>query len=139
MREITQKLSLWLSLLVLTSCTISPYSETAYEQATSIKATSLTLMDKAVGPYSNHSTDVEAVLLEARKAYEYANQRPKNEESTRQWAVMNDPDRKMLAGFFKKWKHDGKLAKFFIEEAKDEIGDGFDTISALESGKEKEN
>jgi len=96
-------------------------------------------MDKAVNPYNNHRKDVEAVLLEARKAYEYAKQRPKNEESTKQWAIMMDPDRNMLAGFFKKWKQDGTLSKFFIGEAKDEIGDGFDAISGLESGKEKEN
>ncbi len=99
----------------------------------------MTLMDKADTAYNEHRNTVEGLLLEARMAYEYAKQRPNNEESTRQWAIMIDLNRNMLAGFFKKWKDEGKLKKLFIEEAKEEIGDGFDAISALESGKEKEN
>ena len=131
---------LLLVMLLATSCTtISPYSETAYKQATSIKAISLTLIDKAINPYSEHSNEVDELMLEAKKAYEYAKQRPKNTESTKQWEIMIDPDRNMLAGFFRKWEEDVTLNKFFIDEAKDEISDGFDTISSLESGKEKEN
>ena len=127
-------------LLAVAGCTtISPYSETAYKQATSIKATALTLMDKAQSPYPQYSSQVDAVVLEARKAFEYAKQRPQNEESTKQWSIMIDPNKNMLAGFFKKWEEDGTLGKFFIAEAKDEISDGFDTISSFESGKAKDN
>ena len=76
-------------------------------------------------------------MLEATKAYEYARGRPKNEESTKQWAIMIDPKRNMLAGFFEKWKSEGKLSKFFIDQAKGQISQGFDQISGLESGKIK--
>ena len=50
---------------------------------------------------------------------------------------MLDPDENMLAGLISKWKKDGTLKPFFLKEATDEIGDGFDTISGLESGKTK--
>lgn len=112
-------------------------NETAYEKSTSIKASSLALMDKAQEPYSKYSKNVEEILLEAQKAYEYAKERPKNEESTKQWKIMIDPERNMLAGFFKRWKSEKKLRKSFIDEAKGQIGKGFDQISGLESGKIK--
>jgi outer membrane PBP1 activator LpoA protein len=125
-------------LSLLAACTtISPYNETAYKQATSIKASSMILMDKAINPYPSHKQEAEALLLEARKAYEYAKHRPKNTESAKQWAIMIDPKRNMLAGFIEKWKADTTLSKFFIKEAKDEISDGFDTISGLEIVKDK--
>ena len=132
-------ISISLIVLFLVSCsTISPFSETAYKQSTSIKASALALMDKAQEPYSNYCKKVEDLMLEARKAYEYAKGRPKNEESAEQWAIMIDPKGNMLAGFFEKWKSEGKQSKFFIEEAKEQISKGFDQISALESGKIKE-
>jgi len=134
----TNLLALLLFALAMFSCkTISPYNETAYQQATSIKATALILMEQATKPYPNYREQAQALLLEAHKAYEYAKQRPKNEESTKQWAIMIDPNRKMLAGFLAKWKADTTLGKFFIQEAKDQISDGFDTISGLEIAKDK--
>ena len=107
-------------IIFLVGCTsISHFNAIAYEKSTSIKASSLTLMDKSNRPYSKYSAEVEAVLLEARKAYEYAKARPKNEYSTKQWKIMIDPDAYMLAGFFKKWKSDKKLSSFFYQRGKE--------------------
>lgn len=139
MRVVQKQFGVWLLFLLLVSgCSmISPYNETAYKQATSIKATSLVLMSKAESPYRKYQKEVASLLLEARKAYEYAKQRPKNDISTKQWAIMIDEERHMLAGFFKRWKEQKRLGKFFIEEAQKKIGSGFDTISGLESGKKR--
>ena len=126
-------------LLMMASCTsISPYNETAYKYATSIKASSLQLLDKAQSTtYSANEKDIDALMLESRKAYEYALQRPNNEDSSDQWKIVLDPEESGLAGFMKKWKKDKQLNAQFVQFAKKEISTQFDQISALESGKVK--
>src|SRR5215471_2068804 len=112
---------MWTTLLVfvLSACsTIAPYSQTAYEQATSLKAEALILMDKATEQYASHKTEVEKVQLDMEKAYEYSKGRPKNEISTRQWEIIRDPNRNSLAGFLKRWEKKGTLDQTFITEAK---------------------
>jgi hypothetical protein len=127
-----------LSLVVNACSTISPYSETAYQQATSLKAESLALIEKANEPYSAHSQEVAALKLELAKAEAYAQGRPHNELSTEQWSLLIDPQGHSLGGFFTRWENQGTLSPTFIAEAKDEISAQFDTISGLESGKTKE-
>ena len=133
-------ISLLFLVAFLVGCsTISPFNEGAYKQAIGIKVSALALMDKATAPYATYRKEVDALMLEATNAYEYAKGRPKNEESTKQWKIMIDPDRNMLAGFFKRWKSaqgDG-LSQPFVEAAKRTISEGFDAISGLESGKLK--
>jgi len=139
-RKLQNSIVISMIIIFFVGCTsITQFNATAYEKSTSIKASSLTLMDKASEPYTKHSTEIEALLLEARKAYEYAKARPKNEDATKQWEIMVDTNAHMLAGFFHKWKSDNKLSKFFIKEAKKQIGKGFDHISGLESGKIKKD
>jgi len=125
------------STIFLSCATISPFNETAYRMSTDIKAAALALMDEANEPFDSHSAEVNTLLLEAKQAYEYAKGRPKNELSAQQWAIMIDPEHHMLAGFFLRWKTKGFLNKFFIEEARKQISQGFDQISGLESGKIK--
>ncbi|AEB09556.1 hypothetical protein [Desulfobacca acetoxidans] len=117
--------------------TISPYSATAYEQATSLKAEALVLMGKATEPYSQHQTQVEALKLNLEKAYEYAKGRPKNELSIRQWEILKDPERHSLGGFLKRWQQESSLRPAFVQEAKELVADQFDAIIGLESGKPK--
>ena len=117
--------------------TISLYSETAYQQATSLKVDSLAIMDKATEPYAQHQGEVEALRLKIDKAYEYAKGRPKNEDSTRQWEILKNPDRHLLGGFLERWRKDSTLSPAFVEEKKIQVGAAFDTISGLESGKIK--
>jgi hypothetical protein len=117
---------------------ISPYSETAYQLATSLKVESLILMDKATEPYSTQRQKVEAFQENLQKALEYAKGRPKNEMSARQWELMLDPNRHLLGGFLQRWRERGRLSRTFIDEAKPLVSDGFDEIIGLESGKERE-
>jgi len=94
-------------------------------------------MDKATEPFSTHKQEVETLKLNVEKAYEYAKGRPKNEETTKQWAIIKDPSRNSLGGFLKRWENSQTLKKDFIEEAKGLVSDGFDTVIELESGKRK--
>jgi hypothetical protein len=126
-------------ILILTGCRpgISLFSEQAYQQAVTLKTTSLRFMDHAVEPYEEHAVEAENLLFDIERAYEYARGRPDNELSTRQWEILKDPDRNLLGGFIQRWQNQGSLSPVFIREAKGVISDAFDTIIGLESGKIK--
>jgi outer membrane murein-binding lipoprotein Lpp len=125
------------SMLLAGCLIIAPFSQKAYEQATSLKVEAVATMDKATEPFSTHKQEVETLKLNVEKAYEYAKGRPKNEETTKQWAIIKDPSRNSLGGFLKRWENSRTLKKDFIEEAKGLVSDGFDTVIELESGKRK--
>jgi lipopolysaccharide biosynthesis protein len=125
------------SILLAGCATISLYSEAAYQQTINLKVDTLYLMDKAAEPYTEHQDEVLSLMHMIDKAYEYALGRPKNETSAKQWAVLRNPDGNLVGGFMRTWKEKGQLSKTFIDEAKGVVGDAFDTISALESGKPK--
>jgi hypothetical protein len=123
--------------LLIGCSTIAPFSQKAYEQATSLKVEALATMDKAIEPFSGQKQGVEALKLNVEKAYEYAKGRPQNEETTKQWSIIKDPSRNSLGGFLKRWEDRQTLDKEFIQEAKCLVSDGFDTVIELESGKRK--
>lgn len=135
------RLWLVLAVLVLAGCngTIGPFTQRAYEQATSLKAEALTLMDKATQPYAEHHADVDALRLDLDKAYEYARGLPKNKVSTDQWQILRDPKRNSIGGFLKRWETKGQLSSGFIDEVKPIVSQGFDMIIELESGKRKQD
>lgn len=116
---------------------ISTFSQYAYEQAVSLKVESLNLMDKATEEYSANKDIVEDLKTKLQKSYEYSKGRPKNDISTKQWEILISPDRNLLGGFLKRWESKNTLSKAFIDDAKGLVGDAFDTIIGLESGKIK--
>lgn len=124
-------------LLLVPACApvVSPYSHTAYLQATSLKARSLRLMDRATGPWDGSADAVERIQTDLDAALEYAKGRPRNGFSTGQWERLLDPSGHLLGGFFARWAAEGTLGPTFIVEAKRLVGEAFDTISGLESGK----
>lgn len=126
-----------LAALLLSCVTISTYNETAYKQATSLKIDALSLMDKATEPFDQHRDEVRALRLELEKAYEYNRGRPDNQLSTKQWEVLKDSTRNLVGGFLKKWETDKILSATFITEIKGVVGDAFDQVAWLESGKLK--
>lgn len=129
--------TLFLAIFLLNCTTISPFNETAYQQATSIKATALLLMNHATEDVSAYSKEIDSITLDMEKSYEYAKARPQNEESTKQWEIIKDPNKDLLGGFLKMWKDKGHLSQYFITEKKKQIGDSFDSISKLEIKKIK--
>lgn len=116
---------------------IGPYSPTAYQNATSLKATTLALMDKATQPYSDHEKSVEALMLELDKAYEFVKGIPSNSMSASQWLILKKPDGDLLGKFFLRWKEQGALSQEFIREFKGLVSDAFDEIICLEAHKKE--
>jgi hypothetical protein len=125
------------AIAALSCYSISQYSETAFNQATSLKVESLELIELATGDYADHQAAVEDLKTDLNKAYEYAKGRKKNEISARQWQILTDPNRNLLGGFLERWEQEGVLSKAFVDEAKILISDAFDSIIGLESGKIK--
>jgi hypothetical protein len=123
---------------VLAGCTlIAPYDRAAYEHATNAKVDTLALMSKATGTYDEHEKEVEALVRQLDKAYEYDRGRQLNQVTAAQWDVLRDPDRDLVGGFLKMWKAKGTLSATFIAEKKKQVGGAFDQIIQLESGKLK--
>jgi len=129
--------------LMINGCAsqIAKFDTLAYQQATSLKVDTLVLIGKATEAYDIHENAIEALSVDIEKAYEYAKGRPKNEIVTKQWAIMNDPERNLLGGFLVRWKNKGSLSNAFVKGAKGNIALGFDQIIGLESGliKPKDN
>ena len=121
---------------VLAACSfIAHYDQVAYEHATNAKVDTLALMDKATQSYSEHQKEVEALVNELDKAYEYDRGRQLNKITVAQWDILRDPNRNLVGGFLKMWMAKGMLGAVFVAEKKRQIGDAFDQIIQLESGK----
>ncbi len=116
---------------------IGPYSPTAYQNATSLKATTLALMDKAKEPYASHQKDVESLLVEVEKAYEFVNGIPSNSISAKQWQILKKPDGDLLGKFVVRWKERSTLSQPFIDEFNGLVGAAFDEIICLEANKKE--
>ena len=128
--------AIWLALL-LSACAslIGPFSPIAYQNATSLKAETLALMDKASEPYAQHSAEVDKLMVNVDKAYEYVAGVPLNETSAEQWLILKKPDGNLLGKFFSRWKRDGSLSKSYITEFRGVISDAYDEIICLEANK----
>jgi len=116
---------------------VSSFDPVAYERATSAKAEALLLMDKATDDYRSHKKDIEAVTLDINKAFEYDRGLALNESKVQLWETLLSPDRDLFGGFLRDWKRKRRLTPFFVEEKKKQVGQGFDEIIQLESGKPK--
>ncbi|GLS03494.1 hypothetical protein GCM10007860_06380 [Chitiniphilus shinanonensis] len=127
----------WAVSLLVGCSSITPFSQKAYEQATSLKVEALAIMDKATEPYDSQRQAVDALKLNVEKAYEYSKGLPKNEITTKQWTIIKDPSRNSLGGFLKRWEEKKTLDGQFILQAKGLVSDGFDMVIGLESGKIK--
>ena len=124
--------------LFLTGCTlIARYDQVAYEHATSAKVDTLALISKATASYDDHENEVEALVRQLDKAYEYDRGRQLNKLTVAQWDILRGPNRDLVGGFLKMWKAKGSLSATFIAEKKKQIADAFDQIIQLESGKPK--
>jgi len=122
----------------LISCApvISPYSQRAYENATSLKPQTIALMEKATTPYSKNIDEIDKLVLELEKAYEYAKGLPWNEVSAEQWRTLITQEDGLLFGdFLNAWKEQGTVSQVYIAGAIEDISYSFDTIICLEISK----
>jgi len=122
--------------VTLVGCsTISRFDAYAYTQTTSLKVDALNIMNEATDSFHLHATEIALVQTSLAKMYEYEKNRPKNEISSKMWTVLTDSSSYLFGGFVKRWQKEGKLDTVFIKESQKLIGNSFDQISQLESGK----
>lgn len=125
----------------LSACSplIGPYSPVAYQNATSLKAETLALMDKANEPYDAHKSDIEKLFVEVNKAHEFVKGVPSNSISARQWEILIKPDGDLMGKFFSRWAtSDTKvLNRVYIDEFKKIVSDAYDEIICLEANKKE--
>lgn len=131
----------WLAaLLLLVGCaTITSYDPTSYKLATDLKAESLSLMEKAIGPPGPHREEIEALRIQLRKAYEYeAGKGSPNALTVKQWKILRDPEGGLIGGFLAKWeREDTGQSKIFLDAAMKNVAEAFDEIIKLENHKVK--
>jgi len=124
------------SVIIFAACsTISKYDQYAYQQTTSLKVDALNVMDLATTAYNAHETDVQNVSTAIDKMVEYQKNRPKNQVSEKMWVIIQDSTQNLYGGFIKRWKKEGTLDPAFVKESQQLVGQAFDQISQLESGK----
>ncbi len=129
---------LWSAMIFMSSCaTISKYDQYSYTQATSTKIDALNVMSDAADSFPLHTADVKGLRTQLSKIYEYEKNKPKNIVTTKMWSVLIDSTGSSLGGFLSRWQKEKKLDAAFINDSKQLIGESFDQISGLESGKIK--
>jgi hypothetical protein len=125
----------------LSTCTplIGPHSPIAYQNATSLKAETLALIEKATEPYDAHKSEVEQLFVEVNKAHEFVKGVPSNSISARQWEILVKPDGDLMGKFFSRWatSESKTLTPIYIGEFKHIISDAFDEIICLEANKKE--
>lgn len=130
-------------LLVLTTwsacVTIPPFDPVSLEHATTLKADSLALLDKATDPPQQHEAAIAQLRQQLQQALEYEMNKPvKNTIAVGQWKLMIDPEGNLMGGFLKKWEAEqvGRSPEF-VAGVKKLVGRAFDQIIQAENQKPK--
>lgn len=126
----------------MTSCVSTKtalYDHYSYQKTTALKVETSKLMDQANTPYDLHKKEVEALLLDIEKLGEYEKNKPNNEITFAMWTVLNDKEKNLLTGFFKRWELKGILSENFQNESKKQVLDAFDLLIQYEIKKDKES
>ncbi|MCV9926353.1 hypothetical protein OIU83_01715 [Flavobacterium sp. LS1R49] len=113
-----------------------PYS---YQKTIEIKVEATKLMNKGITPYTTHKEEVEALLLNIEKLTQYEKSKLNNEITFAMWKILNNKEKNLLAGFFKRWKTKGILSPAFIEESKKQVLNALDLLIQYEVKKDKES
>ena len=135
-KGIGKLLGIFAGLLLLTACvSTAPFDQRAYETAIDLKVDSLVLIEQSSEHYTSHIVEAEALLIQIRKAHEYAKGKPNNTETVAQWELMADRDKNLMGGFIKRWESKGKMKTIMTENIKPGIAEAYDTIIELEAAK----
>lgn len=122
--------------ILLSGCvSTAPFDQRAYETAIDLKVDSLVLIEQSTEQYPNHVVEAGALLIQIRKAYEYAKGKPYNDETVEQWKRMADPSKNLMAGFIKRWESKGKMKAIMADNIKPGIAEAYDAIIELEAAK----
>jgi len=130
-------LLLMTSLLTVGCVQLAGYDQQAYQNATSLKAVTIAMLEKSSveDSFATNEAAVEDLLVRLSAAYEYANGIEHNNEAARNWRDLIGDDNLMIKGWIANWQAGGKISKGLLPEIKEQIAEGFDTIICLEANK----
>jgi hypothetical protein len=122
----------------IAACTplIAGYSLQAYQNATTLKADVAAMADNSTGDFAAHAGDVSALTLRLNEAYEFSRGESHNALSTRQWALLIDPNGHLYGGFVVLWRREGRLSATEAGNVKTLLDRAFDQIICLEANKQ---
>ncbi len=139
-----------ITVLSLSACITAPvFNEAAYAELCELKVLSsavlAVMLEEAVKSESDQSDvqipaaaqeEIKNLKMRIAVAYEYARNRPENEEQVKQFDILMNEEGDMLYALIKSWESDEYISPFYIENSTENIRILFDVMLALESGKE---
>lgn len=140
--KIKQILLLFAIAILTTVCNsikTSIFDQHSYQKTTELKVATSNLMDKATSPYKDHQEEVDKLLLEIQKLMEYEKNKPNNEITFAMWQLLNDKEKNLLAGFFKRWEEKETLSPDFLQESKNQVLEALDLLIQYEIKKDKQS
>ena len=128
-----------LSALVCACVSLPGYDQKAYENATTLKAHTLALVEKsgALDSYMKNEDAVDDLLVSLSAAYEYANGIEHNNESAKNWRSLMGDERSLVNGWLETWRQQTRITQAGVAENSILIGEAFDTIICLEANKRR--
>lgn len=128
-----------LSTLAYACVSLPGYDQKAYENATTLKARTLALVEKS-GEDESYAKNAEAIddlLISLSAAFEYANGVENNNESAKNWRSLIGDERSLVNGWLKTWRQQTRITQAGVAENSILIGEAFDTIICLEANKRR--
>lgn len=131
-------------MVALNGCAVfrgmSAFDQNSYTSAMTLKAESLSLVERSRRA-QGETTPVPELLalqaqLDAQVAYE-AGKGKENALSAKQWRLLADPKGNLLGGYLTRWASGARLSDGYVTEKKQQIGSAFDEVLRLEGGKRK--
>jgi hypothetical protein len=116
---------------------LAGYDQQAYENATTLKAETLALMDKSreKNSFSANEAKVDNLVVSLNAAYEYANGVEHNNEAAKNWSDLIGDEEQMILAWVGVWRDCGNVSDDFWESTREQVAEGFDTIICLEANK----
>ncbi|BFM41736.1 hypothetical protein CFS9_03770 [Flavobacterium sp. CFS9] len=126
----------------ITSCTstkTAPFDLYSYQKTIAVKIETVKLMEKATTPFAVHKVEINTLLLDIEKLTEYEKNKLHNEITFSMWKILNDKEKNLVAGFFKRWETKGVLSPVFIQESEKQVLQALDLLIQYEAKKDKES
>mgnify|MGYP001058854379 CR=1 FL=1 len=115
------------------------FDQYSYEKTIELKVETVSLMNKSTILYSENKEEIDKLFLNIEKLVEYEKNKPDNEITFQMWQLLNDKEKNLVAGFFKRWETKGIVSKSFSEESKKQILEAFDLLIQYEIKKDKQS
>ena len=111
------------------------FSQSAYDRDQEIKDKALALIGRAKerAPYAGVAADVDQLMQKIDSAISTEQGRKRNLPTVEQWKRVKT----QLSHFFDLWKTKGTLSPVFVEDAKKQTSDLFDTLIKTEADKRR--